>query len=71
MIILVKPQFELPKGDIPDGGVVIDGNLHNKAVNKVLKWSVDNDLEHLFTCASPIAGKKGNKEFLLGFRYGN
>ena len=35
LLILVKPQFELPREDVGAGGIVDDPALHEKAVEKV------------------------------------
>src|SRR5229473_5601882 len=35
LLILIKPQFELPRQDIGTGGIVSDNALHEKAINAV------------------------------------
>ena len=64
MVILVKPQFELEKGQVGKGGIVRDPELHDVACRKVTAAA-----EALgFRCAliaSPILGAEGNREFLL------
>jgi 23S rRNA (cytidine1920-2'-O)/16S rRNA (cytidine1409-2'-O)-methyltransferase len=64
MVILVKPQFEVGKGQVGKGGIVRDPELHRAACERV--ESVVRSLN--FETAiidSPIAGAEGNKEFLL------
>ena len=64
MVILVKPQFEVGKGQVGKGGIVRDPELHRAACERVERavreLSFQTDLME-----SPIAGAEGNKEFLL------
>ena len=64
MVILVKPQFELERGQVGKGGIVRDPDLHQLACRKV-----DDAVRALGfrsqTIPSPIAGAEGNREFLL------
>ena len=65
LLLLVKPQFELQKFDIPDGGVVIDNKLHQKAIDKVVDSFTQIGFHLKSTIASPIQGKKGNQEYFI------
>ncbi|MCB2081493.1 MAG: TlyA family RNA methyltransferase [Hyphomicrobiales bacterium] len=67
-VALIKPQFELPKEDIPDGGVVTDAALHEKACHLVKDWVLSQEYTVLGITESPITGQKGNQEFLIGFQ---
>jgi 23S rRNA (cytidine1920-2'-O)/16S rRNA (cytidine1409-2'-O)-methyltransferase len=64
MVILVKPQFEVGKGQVGKGGIVRDPELHRAACDRVESavrgLGFDTELME-----SPIAGAEGNKEFLL------
>jgi len=64
MVILIKPQFEVGKGQVGKGGIVRDPSLHQAACERV-----DNAARSLgFVTSmmdSPILGAEGNKEFLL------
>lgn len=64
MVILVKPQFEVGKGQVGKGGIVRDPELHQAACRRV-----DDAVRLLgFVTAlieSPILGTEGNREFLL------
>lgn len=65
MLVLIKPQFELQPEDIGPGGIVRDPALHQRAVDKIYDFVV-NEL-HREWCGvadSPIKGMEGNKEFL-------
>src|SRR5581483_354583 len=68
MVILVKPQFEVGKGQVGKGGIVREPELHRAACRKV-----DDALQELgFKTAlmeSPILGAEGNREFLLYARH--
>jgi 23S rRNA (cytidine1920-2'-O)/16S rRNA (cytidine1409-2'-O)-methyltransferase len=64
-IVLVKPQFEVERGQVGEGGIVRDPAAHQQAIEKVeecvrsLAWEVVEVID------SPITGAEGNKEFLL------
>lgn len=64
-IALVKPQFEVGREDVGEGGIVRDEVLRRAALEKVHAAFVDQGLEVLGSCESPIAGAKGNIEYLL------
>jgi 23S rRNA (cytidine1920-2'-O)/16S rRNA (cytidine1409-2'-O)-methyltransferase len=68
LLVLVKPQFELPKQDIPDGGVVTDEGLHQKAVEKVRIAATVAELEILGVTPSRLTGAEGNQEYFLHAR---
>jgi 23S rRNA (cytidine1920-2'-O)/16S rRNA (cytidine1409-2'-O)-methyltransferase len=68
LLILVKPQFELPKADIPEGGVVTDQTLHSKAVEKVRIAATVAELEILGVSPSRVPGAEGNLEYFLHAR---
>ena len=65
MLVLIKPQFELQPEDIGPGGIVRDPALHQRAVDKIKDFVV-NELcrEWCGVADSPITGMEGNKEFL-------
>ena len=67
-LILIKPQFELPREDVTRGGVVRDETLHQKAVETVRKWTELIGLECLATCPSRLPGAEGNLEYFLHAR---
>ncbi len=64
MVILVKPQFEVGKGQVGKGGIVREPELHQAACRRV-----DDAARGLgFDTAvieTPILGAEGNREFLL------
>jgi 23S rRNA (cytidine1920-2'-O)/16S rRNA (cytidine1409-2'-O)-methyltransferase len=67
-LILVKPQFELERGDIGKGGIVRDPALHERAVERVRRAAVAVGLEPLGVRPSRITGAEGNQEFFLHAR---
>lgn len=65
IIALVKPQFQLPRDKVGQGGVVRDSSLQREAVTMVETFARSIGLETSGVVASPIRGAKGNQEFLL------
>lgn len=65
IIALVKPQFEVGKGQVPRGGVVRDPALHRRVLKELWIWSLANGLTPHGLTSSPIRGPAGNIEFLL------
>ena len=67
-IVLLKPQFELAREKITQGGVIHDPELHQEALALFEQSAKTLGLEILGCTPSPVTGSKGNREFLLGFR---
>ena len=70
VVALIKPQFEVGKGQVGKGGVVRDPVLHRAAVLKVLGEAAALDLAPGGLIRSPITGPAGNVEFLAWLRLG-
>ncbi len=70
IIALIKPQFEVGKGQVGKGGVVRDQNLHRDVARRVLANAVDLALVPGGLIRSPIKGPAGNIEFLVLLRLG-
>ena len=68
MVILVKPQFELERGQVGKGGIIRDPALHQQACERV-QAAVRALGFHTAIIPSPILGAEGNREFLLHARY--
>ncbi len=64
MVILVKPQFEVGRGEVGKGGIVRDPALHQAACRKV-ETAVRELGFNTAIIESPILGAEGNREFLL------
>lgn len=65
IIALVKPQFEVGKGQVGKGGVVRDASLHREVLDRIRRFSESMGWEVRGEIESPLLGPKGNKEFLL------
>jgi len=67
MVILVKPQFEVGKGQVGKGGIVRDPQLHQAACDRVSAAVRESGFATAMM-DSPILGAEGNREFLLHAR---
>lgn len=65
IIALVKPQFEVGKGEVGKGGVVRDKEKIQRAVDKVARFAEGLGFNVKGVIPSPILGQKGNIEYLL------
>jgi 23S rRNA (cytidine1920-2'-O)/16S rRNA (cytidine1409-2'-O)-methyltransferase len=65
LLCLIKPQFEVGKGEVGRGGVVKDSSLHQKVVDRVSQFSRGLGLTVRGIIESPLLGPKGNKEFFI------
>ena len=67
-LALVKPQFEVERGQVGKGGIVRDAELQQGAVGKITRSGIDAGLEFVSTQESPVPGREGNREFFVLFR---
>ena len=67
-ILLVKPQFEVGKGEVGRGGVVRDEAKRRSALQSVERAAGDLGFEVMGHAESPIPGPAGNREWLLALR---
>jgi 23S rRNA (cytidine1920-2'-O)/16S rRNA (cytidine1409-2'-O)-methyltransferase len=65
IIALIKPQFEVGKGEVGKGGIVRDPVAHEKAIEGVRQAALGLGLVVEGLCDSPIKGADGNCEFLI------
>jgi 23S rRNA (cytidine1920-2'-O)/16S rRNA (cytidine1409-2'-O)-methyltransferase len=65
LVVLVKPQFEVGKGQVGKGGIVRAPELHRQAVGKVRAALEQAGFQRTAERESPILGAEGNREFLL------
>lgn len=65
LLVLVKPQFELPAHLVPSGGVVADDTARWQAVKSVQEAARDLGLRQLATAESELSGPMGNREVFL------
>lgn len=68
VIALVKPQFEVGRGQVGRGGIVRDDRLRRAATEKVLACAAELGLACVGILDSPVPGQKGNREVLLGLK---
>ncbi len=64
-LILVKPQFELLKSEVPKGGVVESKELWDKALAKVSQSFLERGARNIRYAKSAIKGRRGNQEFFM------
>lgn len=69
-LLLVKPQFEVGKGEVGKGGVVREDSKRLAALEAVAAAARQLGFEVLGHAESPIQGPAGNREWLLGLRLG-
>ena len=62
---LVKPQFEVGRGEVGKGGVVRDPAIHRRVLEKSSGYALDNGFRVIGVTRSPIQGPAGNIEFLM------
>jgi 23S rRNA (cytidine1920-2'-O)/16S rRNA (cytidine1409-2'-O)-methyltransferase len=65
LIALIKPQFEVGKGQVGKGGVVRDPEMHRRVCESIESFCAQLGLQVVGTTPSPIQGPKGNQEFLM------
>lgn len=63
---LIKPQFEVGRGQVGKGGVVRDPALHQAVQDEISLW-LDQEMgwQVKGIVPSPITGPEGNKEFVI------
>lgn len=64
IVVLIKPQFEVGKGEVGKGGIVKDIAKHQEVIEKIHNFAQAIGLRNLGLIDSPILGADGNKEFL-------
>jgi 23S rRNA (cytidine1920-2'-O)/16S rRNA (cytidine1409-2'-O)-methyltransferase len=64
-VILVKPQFELDRGDVGRGGIVRDAALHARAIERARAAAEAAGLRVEGVRPSRLTGAEGNQEFFL------
>jgi 23S rRNA (cytidine1920-2'-O)/16S rRNA (cytidine1409-2'-O)-methyltransferase len=64
-LVLVKPQFEAGREDVPRGGVVRDPAVHRRVLHEVAEAALQWRGETRGVVDSGLPGPKGNREFFL------
>src|SRR5262245_3759705 len=70
VVALVKPQFEVGKGEVGKGGIVRRPEKHLAALLSVAAGAQAAGFAVRGACASPIRGAEGNREFFLHLSLG-
>jgi 23S rRNA (cytidine1920-2'-O)/16S rRNA (cytidine1409-2'-O)-methyltransferase len=65
IVALIKPQFEVGKGQVGKGGIVRDEAARDEAVERVRRFVQEQGLEVRGIIPSPITGQDGNVEYLM------
>ncbi|GAB7026236.1 TlyA family RNA methyltransferase [Geotalea toluenoxydans] len=65
VVALIKPQFEVGRGEVGKGGVVRDVKKHAEVISAITAMALDLKTEVKGITESPILGPKGNREFLI------
>ena len=65
VVALIKPQFEVGRGEVGKGGVVRDEKKHREVILAITALAEELALDVRGVAESPILGPKGNKEFLI------
>ncbi len=71
LILLIKPQFEVGRGEVGKGGIVTDTAKHARVVEEVCAAARELGLQPLGVIESPLKGADGNTEFLALYEKGD
>ena len=64
LVVLIKPQFEVGRGEVGKGGIVRDPEKHARVIAEVNHAAQELGLQLEKIIESPIRGADGNLEFL-------
>ncbi|MFB0506803.1 MAG: TlyA family RNA methyltransferase [Thermodesulfobacteriota bacterium] len=65
IVALLKPQFEVGRGEVGKGGVVRERLKHQQVLDRISRFSESIGLRVGETMESPLLGPKGNREFFI------
>lgn len=68
IVTLIKPQFEVGRGEVGGGGIVRDESKRLRVVEEVNNAARTLGLEVVNVIESPITGAEGNVEFLAHYK---
>jgi 23S rRNA (cytidine1920-2'-O)/16S rRNA (cytidine1409-2'-O)-methyltransferase len=69
MVVLIKPQFEVGRGEVGGGGIVRDEQKRLCVVAEVNEFASNLQLREEGVIESPITGAEGNVEYLAHYSY--
>jgi 23S rRNA (cytidine1920-2'-O)/16S rRNA (cytidine1409-2'-O)-methyltransferase len=70
IVTLIKPQFEVGRGEVGRGGIVTDTAKHERVIEEVNATALEVGLNVRGVIESPIHGADGNVEFLALYEKG-
>ncbi len=65
IVALIKPQFEVGKGQVGKGGIVRDSQQQEVVIDRICSLAIDLGCTVHGVVESPVLGAKGNREFLI------
>ncbi len=68
IIILIKPQFEVGRGEVGGGGIVRDAGKRLRVIDEVNHTARELGLKVVKVMESPITGADGNVEYLAFYK---
>ncbi len=68
IITLIKPQFEVGRGEVGGGGIVRDPAKRLRVVEEVNNFATGLGVRVVNVIESPIAGAEGNMEYLAFYK---
>lgn len=68
-ICLIKPQFEVERGEVGAGGIVTDKDATIRVCLDIIDFAAKSGFEPKGFAKSPITGTKGNVEYLAHLVY--
>ncbi len=68
LVALIKPQFEVGRGEVGKGGIVRDDAKRGAAVESVVDFAKEIGFEVKGVVESPVKGAEGNVEYLMHAR---
>ena len=69
VVALVKPQFEVGKGQVGPGGIVRNNAQREAVTEKIIRCGLCLGLLAKAVLDSPVKGRKGNREILVSFKH--
>jgi 23S rRNA (cytidine1920-2'-O)/16S rRNA (cytidine1409-2'-O)-methyltransferase len=69
LVALIKPQFEVGRGEVGKGGIVRDEAKRAAAVQSIADFARENGFDVRQLIESPVKGAEGNVEYLMYARF--
>jgi 23S rRNA (cytidine1920-2'-O)/16S rRNA (cytidine1409-2'-O)-methyltransferase len=69
LVALIKPQFEVGKGEVGKGGIVRDEVKRSAAVQAVVSFASEIGFDVRGVIESPVTGAEGNVEYLMNAKF--